>query len=83
MIYSVVSQRAEAVAANLASSSLRNEIGKMLNPGMRELEGGFMNSIRNRNLWSELVVDKEGRLPYRYDILDGTPLKLGSDATYR
>lgn len=68
-----------AVAANLVNnqvplSSMRNELGKLLNPGMRELEGAFMETIRNRNLWSDLLVDKDGQLPYRYDIFDGKPI---------
>lgn len=73
-------QRAGAVAANIANnqiplSSLRNEIGKLFNPGMRELESGFIESIRNRNLWAEFVVGPDGKLPYRYDIFNGQPLK--------
>ena len=68
-----------AVAANLVNnqiplSSLRNEIGKAFNPGMRELEGSFKEQIRNRNLWAEFMVGKDGRLPYRYDIFTGEPL---------
>ena len=68
-----------AVAANLVNnqiplSSLRNEIGKAFNPGMRELEGSFQEQIRNRNLWAEFMVGKDGRLPYRYDIFTGEPL---------
>ena len=68
-----------AVAANLVNnqiplSSLRNEIGKAFNPGMRELEGSFQEQIRNRNLWAEFMVGEDGRLPYRYDIFTGEPL---------
>ena len=69
----------EAIAANLLNnqiplSSMRNEIGKLMNPGMRELEGNFMETIRNRNLWSDLLVSEDGKLPYRFDIFDGQPL---------
>jgi len=72
-------QRAGAVAANLANNQfplggMRNELGKLLSPGMRELEAGLIESVRNRNLWSELAMDEEGKLPYRYDILNGTRL---------
>ena len=68
-----------AVAANLVNnqiplSSLRNEIGKAFNPGMRELEGSFQEQIRNRNLWAEFMVGEDGRLPYRFDIFTGEPL---------
>ena len=68
-----------AVAANLVNnqiplSSLRNEIGKAFNPGMRELEGSFKEQIQNRNLWAEFMVGEDGKLPYRYDIFTGEPL---------
>jgi len=65
--------------ANLANnqvplSGMRNEIGKVLSPGMRELESGFWQSVGNRNLWADVVTPGE-MLPYRYDILDGSKLK--------
>jgi hypothetical protein len=53
-------------------SSMRNEIGKLFNPGMRELESGFQDAIKNRNLWAGELAD----LPYKYDVLNGQPLKL-------
>lgn len=53
-------------------SSMRNEIGKYFNPGMRELEAGFMDSIKNRNLWAGELAE----LPYKYDVLNGQPLKM-------
>lgn len=72
--------RPEAVIANLVNnqiplSSMRNEVGKVFNPGMRELEHSFTETIRNRNLWADLLVSPDGKLPYRYDILDGKPLR--------
>jgi hypothetical protein len=71
-----VDQKA-AVAANLVNSqvplsSMRNEIGRFFNPGMRELEAGFVDSIKNRNLWAGEVAE----LPYRYDVLNGQPLRM-------
>ena len=70
---------ASRVAANFVNNQfplggLRNEIGKVLSPGMRELESGFWQSIGNRNLWADLG---EGGtvLPYRYDILNGNILR--------
>ena len=73
-------QNAGSVAANLVNnqiplSSLRNEIGKILSPGMRELEDGFIDGVKNRNLWAEFMVGEDGKLPYRYDVLDGKPLR--------
>ena len=56
-------------------SGLRNEVGKVLSPGMRELESGFWQSIGNRNLWAD-VFTEENILPYKYDILDGEPLRM-------
>jgi hypothetical protein len=72
-------QRAGSVAANLVNNQfplggMRNEIGKLLSPGMRELEAGFIESVRNRNLWIDLGMDEQGKLPYRYDILNGKRL---------
>jgi hypothetical protein len=72
-------QRLPTVAANLVNNQIplggmRNEIGKLVSPGMRELEKGFLDGIRNRNLYLDLVAGKDGKLPYRYDILDGRPI---------
>jgi hypothetical protein len=70
--------KAPQIAANLLNnqvplSSMRNEIGKLLSPGMRELEAGFQQSIYNRNLYVDLI---PGNTPnYRYDILNGQPLQ--------
>jgi len=70
---------APRVAANFVNSQiplggLRNEIGKVLSPGMRELETGFWQSIGNRNLWAD-VLTKGKMLPYRYDQLNGEILR--------
>jgi hypothetical protein len=70
---------APRVLANFANnqiplSGMRNEIGKLLSPGMRELESGFWQSVGNRNLWAD-VVTNGSILPYRYDILNGEKIK--------
>lgn len=72
-------QRLPSVAANLVNNQIplagmRNELGKLFSPGMRELEDGFVDAIRNRNLYVDLVAGKDGKLPYRYDILNGQRL---------
>lgn len=72
-------QRLPSVAANLVNNQIplagmRNELGKLFSPGMRELEDGFVDAIRNRNLYVDLVAGKDGKLPYRYDILNGQKL---------
>ena len=64
----------EKIAASLMNntvpmSSLRNEIGRAINPGMRELSSSWTDQIRNRNLTSEFLAQEE--LPYKYDILTG------------
>ncbi len=70
---------APRVAANFINNQiplagLRNEIGKILSPGMRELETGFIQSVGNRNLWADVITPGE-MLPYRYDILNGEKLR--------
>jgi|DEB0MinimDraft_6_1074348.scaffolds.fasta_scaffold01076_3 hypothetical protein len=53
-------------------ASLRNEIGKMINPHMREINGSLIESIRNRNLLTEFGDDA---LAVKYDILNGKPIR--------
>ena len=76
---------AERVLANFANnqvplSGLRNEIGKLVSPGMRELESGFWQSVGNRNLWAD-VITKDGFMPYKYDILDGEKIRFWDPMT--
>jgi len=68
-----------ATIANISNNQLpwggmRNEIGKLLSPGMRELDNGIANSLRNRNLYTDLFTGPDNKLPYRYDILNGTKI---------
>jgi len=53
-------------------AGLRNEIGKMINPHMREINGSLTESIRNRNLLTEFGDDA---LAVKYDILNGKPIR--------
>ena len=53
---------------------LRNEIGKLLSPGMRELETGFWQTVGSRNLWADAVLPGE-QMPYKYDILNGERIR--------
>jgi hypothetical protein len=55
-------------------SGARNEMGRIVAPGMRELNAGFMDSVRNRNLWSDVVSADGSKLPYKYDVLNGTKI---------
>ena len=54
-------------------SSLRNELGKVLNPYTKELGSDIGSSIRNRNLISESLASEP--LPTKYDMLTGKPIK--------
>ena len=54
-------------------SSLRNELGKVFNPYMKELNSGILQSFRNRNLYFEgFAADP---VPVKYDLLTGRPIK--------
>lgn len=73
-------KRVEKVIASMANntlplSSLRNEIGRLLNPEMRELSSSFEDQLRNRNLFMEGLAGKEDQLPIKYDILNGKPIR--------
>jgi hypothetical protein len=57
----------------LPLSSLRNEMGRVLNPQMRELSAGFEDQVRNRNLFLESVASE--KLPVKYDILNGEAIR--------
>ena len=55
-------------------SGIRNELGKLFTPHMREINSGIIQSIRNRNLITEQIAGEQ-ELPIKYDILNGKPLK--------
>ena len=57
----------------LPLGGLRNEIGKILNPGMRELGSHIGDAIRNRNLAFEYGPGKD--LAIKYDMLNGEPIR--------
>ena len=59
----------------LPLAGLRNELGKLLTPYMREISSGIDQSIRNRNLIFENFAEGESKLPLKYDMLNGKPLK--------
>jgi len=54
-------------------SGLRNDIGKLFVPYMRELNTGIGDALRNRNLISEYLPGDD--LPIKYDILNGRPIR--------
>ena len=62
------------MAANLANNTLplgglRNEVGKVINPYMKELNRELDDQVRNRNQTSELLAGEP--LPIKYDLLNG------------
>ena len=69
------------IVASLANntvplSGLRNELGRLFTPYMREINSGVIQSIRNRNLLTEQLVGKSLQLPIKYDMLKpNTPIK--------
>jgi len=68
----------ERISASLLNNTvplagLRNEMGKLINPHMREINSGIFQSLRNRNLSSEFLPGRD--LPVKYDMLTGNPIK--------
>ena len=55
-------------------AGLRNELGKLVTPYMREINSGVFQSWRNRNLASENLPGVDP-LPVKYDMLNGEPIK--------
>ena len=49
----------------------RGELGRLLAPMKREVNQEFLDLIRNRNNWLD-PLDASGKLPYKYDFVDGT-----------
>ena len=54
-------------------AGIRNDLGKLFTPYMREINSGVFQSIRNRNLLTENLAYNQ--LPIKYDMLNGRPLK--------
>jgi hypothetical protein len=54
-------------------AGLRNDIGKLFTPHMKELSSGWADAIRNRNLLFERFPGED--LPIKYDLLNGKPIK--------
>lgn len=76
-LFSGESYQLEKIAGNLANNTvplagLRNEIGKVISPYMREINGSITESIRNRNLGTEIG---SIALPIKYDLLNGQPIR--------
>jgi len=50
----------------------RNELGKIISPGMKELNSGILESIQNRNQWLSLFGVES---PVKHDFLTGQPIQ--------
>jgi len=77
-IFSNDPKKGEKIIAGLMNNAmpmagLRNEIGRVITPYQRELNSGFEDQVRNRNLALEQLTDD--KLPIKYDILTGRPIK--------
>ena len=58
-------------------AGLRNDLGKLFTPYMRELNSGVIQSIRNRNAFFEGLTGINplaNPLPIKYDMLNGRPI---------
>ena len=69
----------ERIAGSLMNNTvplagLRNDIGKLVSDGMREVNGSIFETIRNRNLLTENIAF-DGGLPFKYDLLNGERLR--------
>jgi len=51
-------------------ASARNDFGKILSEGLREVDSEFTSFLQNRNLYTEHL-SPDNRLPYVYNPLDG------------
>ena len=78
-LFSSNPKKLERIAANIANNmvpyaGLRNEIGKIVNPHTKELNSGFLQTIRNRNQFMEFFAEEDDRLAVKHSILDGKPI---------
>ena len=74
-------------AANMTSnlaplSGMRRDIGRVINPAMREVNNDFMSLLRNNNNWLDMF-DKDGALPDSYDWLTGKPVGVSENIFLR
>jgi hypothetical protein len=60
----------------------RAEFGRNVQDGLRELDMDFMQLMRNRNNWIDLV-DGKGALPYKYSWLTGEKVSPGGGSFWQ
>tara|TARA_X000001388_G_scaffold75628_1_gene70887 strand:+ start:7184 stop:10906 length:3723 start_codon:yes stop_codon:yes gene_type:complete len=71
--------RGASIGSSFMNNSLflgatRRELGKLFNPGLKELNSGIEDSLRNQNLYMEAFAGKGEKLPTKYDLLNGKPV---------
>ena len=62
----------------LPLGGFRNEIGRVLNPALRDIKGDMVDNWRNRNNWLDLV-DPVRKLPDLYDPIDGVKVNFNEN----
>lgn len=69
-------QRFLASQANnsLPYAGLRNQLGQLMYPGLREVDNEFGQLIRNRNAWADALFP-DTALPYARDFIDGSRIR--------
>lgn len=69
-------QRFIANQANnlLPYAGLRNQLGQLMYPGLREVDDEFGQLMRNRNAWLD-AISPESALPYARDFIDGSRIR--------
>ena len=77
-IFSSDLSKLERVAANLANytvplAGIRRDLGLLINPYMREINNSWWETLRNRNLTSELIAGEP--LPIQHDVLNGEKIR--------
>lgn len=65
---------AQSTNALIPYSGLRNQMGQIMNPGLREIEYTVGEFMRNRNSFLDSV-DPEGALPFAYDPFNGSKVR--------
>ena len=53
-------------------AGMRNELGKLVNPYLKEINGDIFSQVRSRNQVSEHLTTQQ--LPIKYDMLTGKPI---------
>jgi len=61
---------ASFASAQVPFSGMRNELGRLISPQLREVEQEFFDLLRNRNKFLD-AFDTQNALPNKYDWIDG------------